>query len=282
MSRHVSTSTHRNGVALVVVSAVVFSTAGLFTKGVTAEAWAIIYWRGVAAAGFTLAYLIMRATLRAEFRAFGRPACLVTVFMAAGTAAFIPAFKLTSIANVALIYAAAPFLAAGLSWLWIKEAPSRRVLIASLLAVLGVGMIVSGSFGHSKILGDLLALFMTLMMASTMVVYRAHPETTAALPAAASSLVLLPFALVYGDPFELPVGEFPILVAFGLVFAVASVTLSEGARRLPSAETALLSTLEVPLAPVLAWFVLSETVTQMVIGGGVIIVVAVVWSQTDG
>ena len=268
------------GVVLVTVSAIVFSTAGIFTNGVATGAWGIIFWRGLAAAAFTLIYLAVRGRLATEIRAFGRPACLVTVLMAAGTAAFIPAFKLSSVANVALIYAAAPFMAAGLSWLLIKEAPTRTVIIASATAFIGVLVIVSGSLGRASLAGDALALVMTCMMAGTMVVYRAYPDTTAALPAALSSVLLLPVAALFGQPFGTALGELPILAGFGFVFAVASVTLSEGARRLPSAETALLSTLEVPLAPVLAWVVLSESPSPRALCGGALIVFAVVWSQT--
>ena len=275
-----STTTRTTGVALVVISAIVFSTAGIFTNGVSTDAWGVIFWRGVAAAGFTFAYLILRGHLRSEIRSFGKHALLVTLLMAAGTAAFIPAFKLSSVANVALIYAAAPFVAAIMSWFFIKEAPSRTVLIASLAAFAGVLIIVSGSLGSGALLGDALALFMTLMMSATMVVYRKHPDTTAALPAALSSVVLLPVALMFGAPMLAPTAEMPILVLFGLIFAIASVTLSEGARRLPSAETALISTLEVPLAPVLALLILSEVPSVQGIIGGVIILCAVLWSQT--
>lgn len=281
MQSHLQSNKNRpTGVLLVLVSALVFSTAGIFTNGVETDAWGVIFWRGLAAASFTFIYLSVRGALFHEIRLFRKPALLATVLMAAGTAAFIPAFKLSSVANVALIYASAPFVTAGLSWIFLREAPSRIIVVASSLAFVGVLTIVSGSVGQTSLFGDLLAFFMTLMMAGTMVVYRAHPETTAALPAALSSLVLLPIAWFAGDPLAIPQGEFPILVVFGLVFAIASVTLSEGARRLPSPETALLSSLEVPIAPILAWLVLSEEPSIRVLIGGVVIFFAVLWSQT--
>ncbi|MFK7838582.1 MAG: DMT family transporter [Sulfitobacter sp.] len=269
----------QTGVALVVISAFVFSTAGIFTKGVETAAWDIIFWRGVAASGFTVAYLALRGTLQAELRAFGTTALFVTLMMGAGTAAFIPAFKFSSVAHVALIYGAAPFIAAALGWMFLRELPSRRVALASVAAFGGVGVILSGSLGGIALRGDLLALFMTVMMAGTMVVYRARPETTAALPAALSSVVLLPFAFAFGDPLAVPTADLPVLMLFGLVFAVASVTLSEGARRLAPSETALLSILEMPLAPVLALLILAERPTPQVIIGGAIIIIAVVHSQ---
>jgi len=53
-------STHTIGVVLVCISAIAFSMAGLFTKGVSAEAWSVIFWRGVSAAAFTFVYVIWR------------------------------------------------------------------------------------------------------------------------------------------------------------------------------------------------------------------------------
>jgi len=269
----------RLGIGLVIVSAIVFSTAGIFARGVETAAWDIVFWRGVAAAVFTIGYLMFRGTLSAEIAAFKGPALVVTLIGAAGTAAFIPAFKLSSVANVALIYASSPFIAAGLAWIIVGERPTRTVLIASLKVLLGVLLIVSHSLETGGVLGDLLALVMTLMMSGMMVVYRMYPDTTAALPAALSSFVLLPFAMVFGEPIGVSQGELPVLVLFGLVFAVASVTLSEGARRLPPADTALLSVLETPLAPLLALLVLHEMPGTRVLVGGGIILAAVIWSQ---
>ncbi len=58
MSLSMHLSSHRAGVILVTVSAIVFSSAGVFTKAVGSGAWEIIFWRGVFAAGFTTAYVM--------------------------------------------------------------------------------------------------------------------------------------------------------------------------------------------------------------------------------
>lgn len=272
-------STRNTGLILVLISAIVFSFAGIFTNYVTTDAWGVIFWRGLSAAGFTVFYLLLKGQLSNEIRAFDIHAAAATLMMAAGTAAFIPAFKLSSVADVALIYAAAPFVATALSWFFIAEAPTRTVLLASTAALFGVMLIVSDAAGTGKLTGNLLAMFMTLMMAGTMVIYRKWPATTAALPAAMSSVILLPIAAIFGHPLSAPSQEQPILTLFGLVFAIASVTLAEGARRLPSAETALVSTLETPLAPILAYLILREIPSIEMIMGGCIIFTAVLWSQ---
>jgi drug/metabolite transporter (DMT)-like permease len=66
------------------------------------------------------------------------------------------------------------------------------------------------------------------------------------------------------------------------VFAVASVTIAEGARRLPAAETALLSALETPLAPIWAFMLFAEMPTAYTLTGGVIILIALFASQWYG
>ncbi|WP_424978768.1 DMT family transporter [Leisingera sp. S232] len=267
------------GLVLVTVSALVFSTAGIFTRSVTATAWVVIFWRGFAAAGFTLAWLALRGQFTEEARSFDRRSLLISGMGAAGSAAFIPAFKLSSVANVALIYAAAPFAAAGLAWVVLREAPGRRVLLASAVSLGGVAVILQGGLAGGSLTGDLLALFMTLMLAGMMTGYRAWPDVKAALPNAVSSLLLLPVAALMAPVATVPAGEMLVLVLFGLVFAVASVTLCEGARRLPAAETALVSALETPLAPLLAFLILAEQPGLQTIAGGAVIFAAVLWAQ---
>ncbi len=271
----------RMGVILMLVSATVFSTAGLFTKGVTAEAWSVIFWRGLFAAIFTTLYLGWYKKLKYEFTEIGWPGVWVALLGASGTAAFIPAFKNTSIANVSLIYATAPFVAVAVAWLWFRERPTRVVVIAALVALVGAIVVLSGSLGGVHLKGDLLAFWMTLMMSTVMVVYRRHPDTPGAGPAVYASLILLPISMYFGDPFSAPPGEIFVLMAFGVIFAVASVTLQEGAKRLPPGEASLISALETPLAPIWAFLLFAEMPPAATWLGGAIILIAVFGSQVS-
>ena len=269
------------GVTLLVASAVTFSSAGIFTKGVTAGAWEVIFWRGVFAGVFTTGWIAKRGAVRREFLKMGKSGIAVAIVLALGTSAFIPAFKFTSIANVSLIYAVAPLIAAVMAWVLVKEPLTRRVLLGSLVALVGVLVIVSGSIGELHLRGDLLALFMTVCMAGVMVIYRMHPETPGAGPSVLQSLILIVPSLIFGTPFETAPSEIAILAGFGLLFAVASVTLAEGAKRVPAGQTALLSALETPLAPVLAFLIFTEVPNQASFVGGAIVLVAVLASIRD-
>ncbi len=271
-------SEYYTGACLVVISAIAFSTAGLFTKGVQAGSWDVMFWRGLFAAAFTTAWTISRGTLRQNFLGMGCSGLAVAVVGALGTAAFISSFKLTAIANVSLIYAASPLIAALLAWLVIGEKVASRTMAGCIGALLGVATIVSGSLGQISLKGDLLALWMSTAMAVIMVVYRRYPETPGAGPAVLSSLLLLPFAAMLGDPFHVERGEVYVLSAFGLLFAIASVTLAEGAKRVPSGQTALLSSLETPLAPVFAFMLLAEVPSTATFLGGSLVLSAVLFS----
>ncbi len=270
------------GVILVLVSAVVFSSAGLFVKGVEADAWAILFWRGISAALFTTIFVAWRGEMRREFTRMGKSGIMAGVVGALATIAFIPSFKYTSIANVSLIYAAVPFAAAAIAWLWMREAPTRPVLLASAIAFSGVLIIVGGSLHSVNLKGDLLALWMTLGMAGYLCIYRRYPNTPAAGPAVLLSLLLVPVACIAGDPLSAPLSEIIVMCSFGLVFSVASVTMAEGARRLPAAETALISALETPLAPIWAFMFFAEMPTHYTFAGGAVILLAVFGSQFYG
>ena len=70
------------------------------------------------------------------------------------------------------------------------------------------------------------------------------------------------------------------MAAFGLIFAIASVTLAEGMKRIPAGEAALLSALETPLAPLFGWMFFAEIPASTTFLGGVVILLAVITTQT--
>jgi len=267
------------GVLLVAMSAAVFSTAGLFSKGIAADAWSIIFWRGVFAVAGAVVWLFVTGRMRDEAARFGRPSMALAVIYAAGTAAFIPAFKLTSVANVALIWSAAPVLAGVLGWWVFGQRMTAGFLIACASVLAGTAVIVQGSFGGSGPSGDLLALWMTLMMVLIMIIYRRWPGTPVTLPTVAASVLLLPFGWGLGDPASASAGQIAMMALFGLTFVVASVTLAGGSTHLAPGETALVSVTETPWAILLAGLVLAEWPSSQTVIGGAVIMAAVLWYQ---
>ena len=189
---------------------------------------------------------------------------------------FIHAFRHTSVADVAIVYAAAPFVTAGIAWLWLRERPGRGTLIASAIAFVGVVVMMGGAFQLGNLLGDLFALAMTLSLSLMMVVirrYRDRPMT-----AAAGLSPLLTTLLVW--PLATPLGVGPIdlgnLALFGVLQnGLGLLLLTWGTRFLPAAQGALIGALDAPLAPVWVWIAFNEIPPTMTLIGGVIVMLAV-------
>jgi drug/metabolite transporter (DMT)-like permease len=134
------------GSLLVAASAIAFSTAGLFTRLISADVWTMLFWRGLFGGLLIAAYIGWREreATRAAFAAIGRAGVLTASCSTIGTICFVTALRETTVADVTVIYATAPFLAAGIAWAWTREHPRRLTLAASSLALLGV-MVMCGA-----------------------------------------------------------------------------------------------------------------------------------------
>ncbi len=191
--------------------------------------------------------------------------------------AFIYAFKLTYVANVAVIYATAPFFAAGLAWLVMRETAKGRTLIAGALSLAGVTIIVSGGLGTGNLMGDLLAVAMTFGNAAYIVLIRKFADVPVVWAGGASALQLFVVGAVMGAPLDVSASDAFLLVMFGAAFAGAVILWTEGTRLIPSAQSALLGTVEIPCATLLAWIFLSELPPMTAVLGGAVILLAVLW-----
>jgi drug/metabolite transporter (DMT)-like permease len=270
----------RTGIALVIAAAVAWSTAPFFTRLLAFDSWTIVFWRGVFGGGLIAAVMLVtqgRGGLR-DLAMTGKSGWLVASLSTVAMVCFIPALQLTNVANVAVIIATGPFAAAALAWIWLREIPLMRTLVASLLALCGVAIIVGDAHAGADLLGIGLACLMTLAIAGMTVAVRRHKNTSMVAAAAISnllgSLVSIPFAqsitAVNGT-------DLFILAMFGFFQVALGLTLFFlGSRLLPSGQASLIATLETPLMPLWMWLAFQEAPTQRAVVGGGLVMAAVV------
>ncbi|MDE0212147.1 MAG: DMT family transporter [Boseongicola sp.] len=268
------------GRILVALSAVAWSTAGIFTKGVEADVWTVLLWRGLLAGAVMSAWLGWRRGRAGltDWKRLGWAGWSAATASSAATICFIAAFKNTAVANVANVYATAPFAAAGIAWAWMRETPGLATLVTAGLCLSGVTVMVGGSAGSPDLVGDLLALGMTALMALMMVIMRRHPDrpmTLAVGPVSCFKLVAV--AWTTGAHLDVAMREVVLLAGFGVVHAAATVLLAEGVLRIRAAEAALLGAMEVPLAPLWSWLLLSETPRMPTFAGGAMVLATLAW-----
>lgn len=272
-------SQHMKGVALVTLSAIVFSMSGVLTKMIEADGWTIACWRGVIGGLAVIAYVEARRGDMPRSQAFrlGPRGWILASVGSVASVTFIYAFKLTYVANVAVIYATAPFFAAGLAWLAMRETAKGRTLIAGALSLAGVAIIVSGGFGTGKLPGDLLAVAMTLGNAAYIVLIRKFTDVPVVWAGGASAFQLFVVGAFLGAPLDVTAKDAVLLIFFGVAFASAVILWTEGTRLIPSAQSALLGTVEIPFATLLAWILLRELPPFAAIMGGAVIISTVLW-----
>ncbi len=257
--------------------------SGVFTRSIEGGGWEIASWRGLSASPAVLGYVWWRQRRGTAVLRFSRDpvasaqALLLLALNAASMVLLVTALQKTAVANVSVIMATIPFLAAALGWLILREGLRRSTIIASGVSFAGVVLTVIGSLGMGDLVGDLLAVTLSVTLASLIVLIRRFGGTDALLAQAGSGVVLFAVALVVADPFGMAAAEMPLTVAFGLVFAVSLILWTEGIRRIPAAEAGLLATTETPCSILFAWIIVSEAPPLATVAGGLLIVGSVLF-----
>jgi drug/metabolite transporter (DMT)-like permease len=269
------------GVTLVALAGVLWSTGGLFVRALDAlDLWTMLAWRSLFAA-LALAVVVL---FRHRFRvgtalcAMGWPGLIAIPIALVSMTSFVVSVTLTTVANVMIVYATVPFIAAGIGFLWNGERPSRRMLVASAVAFLGIAVMAGAAPSFDDVLGNAVALLMTVMFATQLVMARRYPTLEMApvngVGAALCAVLFFPFAsTVIPDPQQLF-----ILLAFGIATtAGAYVLFLVGGRYIPSGEAGLVGMLDVVLAPLWVWLLFNEQPGSAALVGGAIVMAAVLW-----
>ncbi|MGO4354896.1 DMT family transporter [Rhizobium sp. RAF36] len=279
--RPLGLSEHEKGVILVVAATLAWSASGIYSRMLSIDAWTTIAWRSLFGGLFLLipSFFLEGGLSRKQWASIFHPSGMAMIACQTFCqACFIGALYTTSVANVAVIYATAPFIAALLGWLLLRERVARRTMMAGGACLLGVVIIVASSIGGGTGLGDLLALGMTASFALIIVIPRISPGVPSLPPTIVSAFLTLAIFSPFGSVGSIDLYNWVVLAAFGATnFSIALVLFLAGAKRMPPAEAALIGTMEIVLTPFWVWLFLSERPPLATVLGGVVIVAAVVW-----
>jgi drug/metabolite transporter (DMT)-like permease len=279
-------SQHRLGIALVAAAAVAWSTAPFFTRLLPFDSWTILFWRGLFGGGLIAALLVLtqgRAALR-DLTRMGKNGWLVASLSTLGMVAFIPALQLTSVSNVAIIIATGPFVAAAFAWIWLRETARWQTMLASLVALVGVAIIVGDARAGSDVLGIALACLMTVAIAAMTVTVRRHRNTSMVAAVAISNLLGSAVSILFARGItSVGATDLVILAMFGFFQVALGLTLFMlGSRLLPSGQATLIATLETPLMPFWVWLAFQEVPALRTLVGGAVVMGAVIADIVSG
>lgn len=272
-----ATAQHRLGIGLVALAALFWSTSGIFVRLISADLMTMLFMRGIfAGAGVMVVYFILegKAGLK-RLRYLTAPVFAVAGCSAMSMITGIGALRYTTVAEALIIYATVPFVTAALAYIFVREVPSMRTLVAGIVAIAGVAIMLKDASWGGSLFGKGLAVFMTLGMAGMTTIMRRY-QNVPMLPAMALSAWLCSFITFwFADPLSISGGDLLLCAAFGIVQnAFGLILYAIWSRKIPAAEASLIAALEVPFTPLWVWIFMGETPAGAVLIGGAIVMLA--------
>ena len=282
--------THKHGLLFVFAAGVLWSTVGLGIRMIEdAAVWQILLYRSISMSLFL--YMVIR--LRSgespflQIRRIGLPGVVAGLSLVAAYSGGIYAIQNTSVANAMLLFATAPFMAAVLGWLVLREPVRAATWIAIAVALGGILIMVSDKTGDVAVQGSLAALGSALGFAVFTVALR-WGRSGEMLPSVFLS-GLFAIVITFGICQILELSVVLSLqdggVAMGMgVFQVGAglILYTLGSRSLPAAELTLLSLAEVLLGPLWVWLFLNETASLNTLVGGAVLLMAIAGNAVSG
>ncbi|MDX7950925.1 DMT family transporter [Lichenihabitans sp. Uapishka_5] len=268
------------GFVLVAISAVLWSTAGLFVRMAGLDPWTVLGWRSLASAVFLAAFFAMRSRRRAgaALRRLGWPDLFQIATSLIATIAYVFALELTSVANVMTVYATLPFVAAGIAFVWVGERVDARLLVAGAVALAGVALMAGAAMTARDIAGNLAAFATTVGFGLQLVHVKRHPgaDMPLIMAVAAGLCAILSWPLMAATlPSPSQIGA---MAAFGiLTTGIGYILALEGGRRIGSGEAGIVSMLDVVLGPLWVWLAFAEVPSRAVLLGGTLVLGSVLW-----
>ena len=285
-----STVSQRNGVLLVFAAGVLWSTVGLGIRLIEeATVWQILLYRSTSMSLFLYAVIRLRSgeSPFVQLSRGGFPVVVAALALVAAYSGGIYAIQKTSVANAMLLFATAPFMAAVLGRLVLKEPVRIATWVAIAIALGGIAIMATENSGSVVLKGSLAALGSAFGFAVFTVALR-WGRTGEMLPSVFLSGIF-GFVITFGIcqfaglSVVLSLNDGGVAISMGVFQVGAGLILyTLGSRSLPAAELALLSLAEVLLAPIWVWLFLGETASLNTLFGGAVLLVAIAGNAMSG
>ena len=281
---------YRRGVFLVLVAGIFWSVIGLGVRHIeAATVWQILLYRSLALTPFLFIVITQYSGGRpfhtiyaAGFAGVLGGLALVVAFTGA-----IYSIQSTTVANAMFLFAIAPFIAAVLGIVMLRESVRWATWISMAVAAVGVAIMVADELALGRWAGNAAALASAFGFSVFTITLR-WKKTADMMPAVFlagvfSITITSIVCLLTGLSLTLSVNDASISLGLG-VFQVGMglVLYTAGSKALPAGELALLSMSHVVLGPFWVWLFLAETISLSTLVGGGILLAALAGNAISG
>jgi len=248
--------------------------------------WQYLFFRGLMVAFIISIYLMAREGFASigYFSRIGLAGLLGAVGLMTAMSGYILSITLTTVANTLLMLAAAPFIAAFIGIILLKEKVRYATWVSMGIGLSGILVMVLEGLGAGTFLGNLFGLMAAFGMAVFSVCLRWRRQTpqfaTIALAGAFCVLFSLLVLFFRNDTLIMPLGNIYLSMLHGIIVAFGLILFSLSAKFLPAAELILLSRIEVVGGILLVYlpiFGIHEIPSLPTVVGGIILLGALVF-----
>jgi len=247
--------------------------------------WQYLLFRGLTIAIVILIYLMAREgrAFINHFKRIGLSGLIGAVGLVTAMSGFILSITLTTVANTLFMLAAAPFIAAFLGIILLKEKVRYSTWVAMVIALLGILVMVLEGLEAGNFLGNLLALVAALGFAIFSVSLRWRRQTPQFATIALAGVLCVLFALLIlflrNETPAMPLRNVYLSMLHGLIVGSGLILYSISAKFLPAAELILLSLVEIVGGIIWVYlpiFGIHEIPSVPTVAGGIIVLGAIV------
>lgn len=276
--------THQRALLTMLACTMLWSTAGVATRFLDrAAGFEIAFWRSFFCAGFVIATMIVlhRGLWLSRTLAGGGLGWLSGLMWAVMFTCFMLALTFTSVANVLVVMAAAPLLAALLGMMVLHESVPWRTWIAIGIAGLGLIWMVREGLSGQGLTGMAIAFAVPVASALNLVLLKKTGARLDLVPSVLlGALISMAITLPLAWPLSTSTHDLLILAALGcLQLALPCMLMVRVAHHLAPHEIALLGLLEVVLGPLWAWLGAGERPGGSTIQGGALVLGALAFNE---
>lgn len=272
---------------LVFLTGTIWSFGGLIVRHMVSAQdyqWQYLFFRGLMVASILILFMVgtKPATFLNRLRDTSRTDMIGALSLALAMFGFILSITMTTVANTLFMLAAAPFIAAFLGIVLLKERISPITWVAMSIAFVGIVTMVTEGLTAGNLAGNLLALLSASGFAVFTVCLKMGSETqkftVAAMAGILCCILTLLILFFRDDTLVMPLRNIYLSMLHGCVVGGGLILFSIGARHIPAAQATLMSLMEIVggvFWVYLPIFGINEVPSALTLIGGIILLGAI-------
>ena len=275
-----STDSTLLGFSLVFFGVLVLSPDAMLVSLIHLDLHSLLFWRGLFQALCTIIPWLIFVQFFSPSKSinikkyFTRDIFIISILYLITSSLFVSSARNTNPANTIFLLSTTPVFSVIVGRIFLKDPVHKRTILVILIAMLALGIIVSGSIGGGGLLGDVMALGCAFFL-SVQFIFMRKAKNLSMVPAVAMGSILtsmfnLPFA---EEVFTFQGSDILLTLIMGcIIMPVAFTLISAAPKYIAAPQVSLVMQLESVFGSVWIWLFTTKVITMSTLVGGALLV----------